>query len=53
MVFLTETVSWFDEAINWHRKAPNYSSILDIIMTKYDQLPPFYETKMEERVLVA
>ena len=50
MVFLTETVSWYDAAINWHRKPPNYSSILDIILAKYDQLSPPYETKPEDRV---
>ena len=43
MVFLTETVSCYDAAI----------SILDIILAKYDQLSPPYETKPEDRVLVA
>ena len=45
MVFLTETVSWYDAAINWHRKPPNYSSILDIILAKYDQLSPPYKNE--------
>ena len=35
IVYLTETVSWYDKAIKWHRKPPNYSSILDIFMAKY------------------